>query len=77
MAFDFLEWSLFNGKPQRLYRFVIGPLILGYTSFEREIVHNHLTYQPALIKDDGIRQKGEASADKLKRVLGSKHVFMA
>jgi len=61
MAFNPLEWSLFNGKPQRLYRFV-----LGYTSFEREIVHNHLPFKPAQITDDGIRQKGEASADRLK-----------
>jgi len=66
MAFNVLEWSLFNGKPQRLYRFVIGPLILGYTSHDKAVVHNNLTYQPAQIKDDGIRQKGEQSSDRLK-----------
>jgi len=66
MAFNALEWSIFNGKPQRLYRFVIGHLVLGYTSFERDILHNHVSYKPVQIKDDGIRQKGDASANRLK-----------
>jgi len=66
MSFNLFEYSIFKGQPQRLYRFVIGPLILGYTSHDKSIINNHITYQPIQITDDGIRQKGAASADNLK-----------
>lgn len=63
MSFDSHEISIADGKPARLYLFERGALKWGYTSADRYIVYEGVTYRDVAISDDGIRQSGEASAD--------------
>lgn len=63
MNFDEHEISIADGKPARLYLFERGTIKWAYTSADRSIVYEGVTYRPTAISDDGIRQSGETSAD--------------
>ncbi|MDR2186852.1 MAG: phage BR0599 family protein [Azonexus sp.] len=67
MSFDALETSLASGQPLRLYHFARGVDSWRYSSGDRDITHNTLVYEsvPGGIADDGIRQTGQTSPDKL------------
>lgn len=63
MNFNDHEISIADGKPARLYLFERGTIKWAYTSADRSIVYEGVTYRPTAISDDGIRQSGETSAD--------------
>lgn len=67
MSFSDFETSLQNGRPVRLYQFQRGPLKWGYTSADRNISHQSMTFRALEggISDDGIRQTEETQADTL------------
>jgi len=65
MSFDSRERSLRGGQPVRLYEFSRGTLFWRYTTADRDIVSQLRKFESVSISDDGIRQTGEASADRL------------
>ncbi|MFU8924891.1 phage BR0599 family protein [Acinetobacter puyangensis] len=67
MSFAEYETSLQNGRPIRLYQFQRGPLKWGYTSADRNITHQSVTFRAIEggVSDDGIRQTEDAQADTL------------
>lgn len=65
MSFASRETSLADGQPLRLYHFARGTASWRYASGDRDIVHQTQVYKSAAISDDGIRQTGQTTPDKL------------
>lgn len=80
MAFDTLESSVESGRPVALYEFAMGSTIWRYTSADEDLVVGGHTFTRAAIRDDGVRQSGEAIADALRidapSWVGPAQVFM-
>lgn len=74
MSFSEYETSLQNGRPIRLYQFQRGPLKWGFTTADRNIIHQTINFKSIEggISDDGIRQTGNAQADTLNITLPAK-----
>lgn len=71
MTFHESETGISTGQPVRLYLFELHgeslPIRYGYNSSDRDIVYEGVTYLGNKgIKDDGIRQTGQTSADVIK-----------
>lgn len=67
MSFESRETSLADGAPLRLYHFARGVQSWRYTSGARPVTHQMLEYATVAggIADDGIRQTGQTTPDKL------------
>ncbi|MBB3103805.1 phage BR0599 family protein [Azomonas macrocytogenes] len=67
MSFDSAERSLAAGRPIRLYQFMRNTQFWGYTSCDRDIVHQTRTFRTLRggISDSGVRQTGQTAADEL------------
>lgn len=68
MSFDANETGIATGKPIRLYLFERGLLKWRYCTADRDVVYDSGTWVHVALSDDGIRQTGEASADRVKLV---------
>ncbi|MEO1902601.1 MAG: phage BR0599 family protein [Alcanivorax sp.] len=65
MSYDDLDASISNARPIQLYEFARGAQRWRYTNAGLDVVQDNQTFHSIQIKDDGIRQTGEASADAL------------
>lgn len=65
MPFDTFESSIEQGRPLALYEFTMGSTVWRYTSADQDIVIGGNTYTRSAIRDDGVRQSGEAISDAL------------
>lgn len=65
MSYDSLDASISKARPVQLYEFSRGAQRWRYTNAGLDVVQDSQVFHRTFIKDDGIRQTGEASADAL------------
>jgi uncharacterized phage protein (TIGR02218 family) len=63
MAYDDYESSIESGRPIHLYRFTMGGTIWRYTSADEDLTIDGYVWKAAPIKDDGVRESGDAVGD--------------
>lgn len=63
MSFSDRERSLADGQAISLYDFRLGPIRWTYTTANRDIEFNNMTFRARPVSDDGRRMTGQASAD--------------
>lgn len=65
MTYELIENSIDLGRPIRLYKFMRGVATWAYCTADRDITYQSVTYKsiPGGLRDSGIRQSGEATAD--------------
>lgn len=68
MSFSVNQQSDNDGKPVALYLFSWGNSQWGYTSAERQIVHNSITYEPIAVDEDELVQGGKNEGEFTFRV---------
>lgn len=63
MSFSDRERSLADGQAISLYDFRLGPIRWTYTTANRDIEFNNMTFRARPVSDDGRRMTGQVSAD--------------
>lgn len=63
MSFSDRERSVADGQAISLYDFRLGPIRWTYTTANRDIEFNNMTFRARPVSDDGRRMTGQASAD--------------
>ncbi len=66
MTYTGQEQSVDSGHPQEFYQFQIGPEFLFYTSADKDILFQSVTYRSVFIKRGPISQSREEARDRLK-----------
>lgn len=65
MAFGDIESSIDEGRPVRLYAFMLGDKTWRYTSADKDITAGGHLWTAKAMKDSGVRSTGDASSDAL------------
>ncbi|MDS9599959.1 hypothetical protein RMH01_32950, partial [Pseudomonas aeruginosa] len=63
MSFSDRERSVADGQAISLYDFRLGPIRWTYTTANRDIEFNNMTFRARPVSDDGRRMTGQTSAD--------------
>lgn len=65
MSYELIETSIDLGRPIRLYKFMRGIVTWAYCTADRDVTYQSVMYKsiPGGLRDSGIRQSGEATAD--------------